>query len=67
MLVHKVAPLGQLGSVHLHNEIQQNFVLDGTSFIHPRASLPAIQARTDDDVRLFTDLISLVLGFFQLH
>ena len=52
--MHKVTPLGQLSVVHLHNEVQQNFVLDGTSFNHPCASLPAIEARTDDYIRLFT-------------
>ena len=35
MFMQKVAPLGQVGFVHFQNEVQQKFVLDGTSFIYP--------------------------------
>ena len=55
MFMQKAAPLGLLGFVHLHEKVQQDGVRDFASFLLPWTSLPAVQARSHDDVRLFTD------------
>ena len=56
--MQKVEPLSQLDFVHLDDEAQQDFDLDFASLIPPRASLPAVQARSHE-VWLITDHLFL--------